>query len=145
MNIMYYRWTMHLPANLWCSTQQITTLKCLSSRLAVVVAKSIEARCLIANEGVVGALQAGDTPTTSEWSIILLHTKRYIRDLKVSKFLEWRYRIRHLPHFFTKQWKVLLIAKLPWITQIGTNREHQVRIPMRSRTSILIRCGWFKF
>ena len=50
-------------------------LKCYSSRLAVVFAQPIEARCLVENEDVVGAAPAGDAPTTSEWSTILLPTK----------------------------------------------------------------------
>ena len=47
---------------------QITKLKCSSSRFAVVFAQSIEARCLVENEDVVGAAPTGDAPTTSEWS-----------------------------------------------------------------------------
>ena len=42
--------------------------KCFLSRLAVVFAQSIEARCSVENEDVVGAAPTGDTPTTSEWS-----------------------------------------------------------------------------
>ena len=38
-------------------------------------AKSIETRCLVENEEVVGAAPTGDAPTTSEWSTILLPTK----------------------------------------------------------------------
>ena len=49
-------------------------VKCFSSRLAVVSAKSIEARCLFENEDVVGAA-TGDAPTTSEWRTILLPTR----------------------------------------------------------------------
>ena len=48
-------------------------LKCLSSRFAVSV-QSIEVRCLVENEDVVG----GDAPTTSEWSIILLPIKVHL-------------------------------------------------------------------
>ena len=44
-------------------------------RLAVVFAQSIEARCKVENEDVVGAVPTGDAPTTSEWSTILLPTK----------------------------------------------------------------------
>ena len=41
------------------------------SCLAGVFAQSIEARCLVENEYVVGAVLTGDAPTTSEWSILL--------------------------------------------------------------------------
>ena len=50
-------------------------LKRFSSRLAVVCAQSIEARCWVENEDVVGAVPTGDAPTTSEWSTILLPIK----------------------------------------------------------------------
>ena len=43
--------------------------------LAVVFAQSIEARCSVENEDVVGAAPTGDAPTTSEWSKILFPTK----------------------------------------------------------------------
>ena len=54
---------------------QITKLKCFSSRLAVVFSQSIEIRCSVENEDVVGAAPTGDAPTTSEWSTIILPTK----------------------------------------------------------------------
>ena len=38
---------------------------------AVVFAQSIEAKCSVKNEGVVGAAPIGDAPTTSEWLTIL--------------------------------------------------------------------------
>ena len=64
---------------------QFPKLKCFLSRLAVVFAQSIEARCYVENEDVVGAAPTGDAPTTSEWSSILLPTK-------VRLILEtWRY------------------------------------------------------
>ena len=67
---------------------QIPTLKFSSTRLSVVFAQSLEARCYVENEDVVGAAPTGDAPTTSEWSAILLPTKvrlildvlRYIND-----------------------------------------------------------------
>ena len=46
-----------------------------SSRLAVVFAQSIEAKCLVENEDAVGAAPTGGAPTTSEWSTILFPTK----------------------------------------------------------------------
>ena len=57
---------------------QIPTLKCFSSRLAIVFAQSIEAKCEAENEdavGAVGAAPTGNTPSSSEWSTILLPTK----------------------------------------------------------------------
>ena len=60
-------------------------LKCSSSRLAVVFAQYIEAKCSVENEDVVWAVPTGDAPTTSEWSTIELPTK-------VRLILEtWRY------------------------------------------------------
>ena len=43
-----------------------------------VFAESLEARCQVKNEDVVGAAQTGDAPTTSEWSTILLPIKVYL-------------------------------------------------------------------
>ena len=45
------------------------------SRLAVAFVQSIEARCWVKNEEVVGAAPIGDGPTTSESSTILLPVK----------------------------------------------------------------------
>ena len=45
---------------------QIQKLNSFSSRLAFVFAQSIEARCKVENEDVVGAAPTGDAPTTSE-------------------------------------------------------------------------------
>ena len=56
--------------------------KCFSPHLAVVFAPSIEARCYVENEDVVGAVPTGAAPTTFEWSKILLH-KSYVRDFTV--------------------------------------------------------------
>ena len=53
-------------------THQITTLKRFSHCLAVFFAESLEARCQVENEDVVGAAPTGDAPTTSEWSTLLL-------------------------------------------------------------------------
>ena len=52
-----------------------TEMFLVSSRLAVVFTQSIEARCLVRNEDVVGAAPTGDAPTTSDWSTILLPDK----------------------------------------------------------------------
>ena len=48
------------------------------SPLAVVFAQSIEARCQVENEDVVGAAPTGDAPTTSELSTMLLPTKVWL-------------------------------------------------------------------
>ena len=63
-------------SNLICTKSR--NLKCFSSRPAVAFAQSIEARCLVENEDVVGAAPTGSAPTTSEWSTILLPTKVHI-------------------------------------------------------------------
>ena len=57
---------------------QIQKLECFLSRLGVVFAQSIEVRCWVENEDVVGAVLTGDAPTTSEWSTILLPTKEQL-------------------------------------------------------------------
>ena len=54
---------------------QIPTLKRFSYCLAAFFAESLEARCQVENEDVVGAAPTGAAPTTSEWSTILLPTK----------------------------------------------------------------------
>ena len=46
--------------------------------VAVVFAQSIEARCQVENEDVVGAAPTGDAPMTSERSTILLPTKVHL-------------------------------------------------------------------
>ena len=48
-----------------------STLKRFSYCLGAVFAESLEARCQVENEDVVGAAPTGDAPTTSEWSTIL--------------------------------------------------------------------------
>ena len=53
-------------------------LKRFSFHPAIIFAQSIEARCWIENEDVVGAAPTGDAPTTSEWSVILMPTKVHI-------------------------------------------------------------------
>ena len=72
-----------IPLTLLYKPHQIPNLKCFSSRLEVVFAQSIEARCKAENEDIVGAAPSGETPTTSEWSTIVLPTKAYIRGLTV--------------------------------------------------------------
>ena len=67
-----------LLSNLWYKAHQLPKLKCFSSPLAVVFVQSIEARCYVENEDVVGAAPTGDAPTISEWSPILLPTKVHL-------------------------------------------------------------------
>ena len=75
-----------LPSNLYYKSHKISKLKCFTFCLAVVFAQSIEARCWVHNEDVVGAAPIADAPTTSEWSIILFSTT------KVRLILEtWQY------------------------------------------------------
>ena len=58
---------------------QVPRLIWFLSRLAVVYAQYIEARCLVENEDVVGAAPTGDdAPTTSERSTILWPTKVWL-------------------------------------------------------------------
>ena len=68
-----------LLSNLWYKVHQIPRLKCFSSYLAVVIAQSIEARCEIENEDLVGAVLTGDAPTTSAWSTISLPTEVWLK------------------------------------------------------------------
>ena len=49
----------------------ISKLSCFSSHLAVAFVQSIEARCWVENEDVVGAAPTGDAPTISERSVLL--------------------------------------------------------------------------
>ena len=82
-----------------------------SSRLAVTVAQSNEARCSVENEDVVGAAPTGDAPTTSEWSTILLPTK-------VRLILEtWRYTRPQFGHHYVcrcQQAQCWLIGYVSW-------------------------------
>ena len=58
----------YLRLNLLYKPHQVTKLKWFSSRFIAVTPQSIEARCEVENEDVVGAAPTGDAPTTSEWS-----------------------------------------------------------------------------
>ena len=69
------RHSSRIPSILLCNTHPIPKHKYFSSRLAVLFAQSIEARCEVENEDVVGAAPTGDAPTTSGWTTILLPTK----------------------------------------------------------------------
>ena len=69
-------------------THQIQKLKCFLSRLAIVIAQSIETRCQVENEDVVGAAPTGDAPTTSEWSATLSPTKASLT-LEVRLYFYW--------------------------------------------------------
>ena len=43
--------------------------------MAAVFAESIEARCQVENEDVVGVAPTGDAPTTSEWFSVMCTSK----------------------------------------------------------------------
>ena len=63
-------WFETLSSSLWRhrnETHQISKLNAFTSRLAVVFAQYIEARCEVDNEDVVGAGPTGYAPITSEW------------------------------------------------------------------------------
>ena len=51
--------------NIYYKLHQIPKIKYMSSRLAFVFAQSIETRCLVENEDVVGSTPRGGAPTTS--------------------------------------------------------------------------------
>ena len=70
-----YIWWSAVPSSLYYKLHQIPTLKRFSYCLVAIFAESLEARCQVENEDVVGAAPIGDAPTTSEWSTILLPTK----------------------------------------------------------------------
>ena len=53
-----------VPSNLWYRFHQISSLKCFSSRRAILSAQSIEAMCYVENEDVVGAAPTGVAPAT---------------------------------------------------------------------------------
>ena len=97
MSALWNIWTqlnLVLQANLWYKAHQIPKLKCFSSRLADVFAHSIEVRCWVRNEDVVGAAPTGNAPTTSEWSTILLPPK-----VPLLLFICWTY-LRSVPNVF---------------------------------------------
>ena len=75
----------HLLSNIQYKAYQILKLKCFLSRLAAVFTQSIQARCWVENEDVVGAATTGDAPTTFEWSTIVLSTKVWV----ISKVWEY--------------------------------------------------------
>ena len=82
-----------IPSNLQYKLHQTPNLKYSSSRLAVAFVQSIEARCWVETEDVVGAAPTGDAPTTSEWSTILLTTKvRLI--LEILRYISYFIKIR---------------------------------------------------
>ena len=80
-------------------------LKCFSSRLAVVFAQSIEARCQVKNKDVFGAASTCYAPTTSEWSTSLfLRCDLYHRFDGICKYIIIKhfrsYHPETLPVFF---------------------------------------------
>ena len=64
--------------------------------------QSIEAKCLVENEDVVGGALTGDAPTTSEWSTILLPNKMLLI-LDVWQYILVSHNViilyLHLPYF----------------------------------------------
>ena len=93
--VKWIRFTyLHVPSSLQYKTHQIPTLKIFSYCLAAVFAESLEGRCSVENEDVVGAAPTDDAPTTSEWSTILLPTNvRLILD-GLRLFLESKVQLR---------------------------------------------------
>ena len=67
-----------LLSNLYYKCTKSKNLEDFWSCLAVVFAQSIEARCWVENEDVVGAAPTGDAPTTSDWSAVLLPAKVHL-------------------------------------------------------------------
>ena len=103
--------TYRIPSILQYKTHPIPKHKCFSSRLAVVFAKSIEARFWVENEDVVGAAPTGDAPTASKWSTILLPTKvRLI--LETSQYPNTIVRLTRFS--VSGHWKALCKDSLFW-------------------------------
>ena len=78
----------------YCQISNISFTKCQNFNVSgLFFVQSIEARCQVEHEDVVGAAQTGDAPTTSEWPTILLPTKvpLNIRDLTITLVCkQWR-------------------------------------------------------
>ena len=55
-----------LPSDIEYKSYQALKHECFSSRLAGVSTQFTEAKCLVENEDIVGAVPTGDTPTTAE-------------------------------------------------------------------------------
>ena len=81
--LIMIRWPTEANNNRWIHYRKVSNIRrtksqnliWFSSRLAVVFAQFIEARCQVENEDAVGAAPRGDAPTTSEWSTIWLPTQ----------------------------------------------------------------------
>ena len=81
-----------------CVYRQVSNIRRTKSRhfkrfsycLAAAFAESLEARCWVENEDVVGAAPTGDTPTISEWSTILLPIKVRLK-LEVLRYFDMIY------------------------------------------------------
>ena len=67
--------------NIWYKLHIISIFKRFSSQFAVVSAQSIETRCWVDNEDVVGATPTGNTPTAPDLSTSLLPKVRLILDV----------------------------------------------------------------
>ena len=77
-------WTYCQTSNTRCTKSQ----KCFWSCFTVVFAQSIEARCWVENEDVIGGAPTGDAPTTSERSTILLPIKVHLMLEVLQYFIE---------------------------------------------------------
>ena len=69
-------------------------------------AQSIEARCQVENEDVVGAAPTGDAPTTSELSTILLPFQgaTYVKCLTVERNKNWLFMQIFAPELLITKW-----------------------------------------
>ena len=68
-------WILKRCPLLWRYRQVLKKVSCC---IVAVFAESLEARCWVENEDVVGAAPTGDAPTTSEWSTIVLQSKVWL-------------------------------------------------------------------
>ena len=104
-----------------CSIRHRITKLCFSSCLVhccsclCLFAQSIEARCYVENEDVVGAVPTGDAPTTSEWSSLLrvikfiaYHSVTYIRGFTVLEYLSDSCNSKHCGWAIWHQWHISL-------------------------------------
>ena len=89
-----------------------------------VFAESLEGRCQVENEDVVGAAPTGDAPTTSEWSTILLPTKvRLI--LEVLRKVE----IHSLTNEMEYQFHPTLYDRCNYVSMLGWKSNHVSKTP----------------
>ena len=115
-----------------------------SSCLVVVFAQSIEARCSVTNEDVVGAVRTGDAPTTSEWSTISLLTNVWLisevswqlnTETKMSSF--WR-NFNHWLHWKLSFWQLPVQP----VMKISSKWRHSRFSEIEGVSSPGIYCHW---